>query len=163
MKVIQNQTFDKERAFYGSKELYVKNCKFDGPADGESAFKECREIEVDHSFMNLRYPFRHDRGVAIRNCELTQLCRAALWYSEDVVIEDSKLHGIVKMLHLKTDLAFERSDVEAVITTPVISIKNPLSGYISVPEIGEIIRDIDHANGIVQVQKPKKRHTCACA
>ena len=120
MKVIQNQTFDKERAFYGSKELYVKNCKFDGPADGESAFKECREIEVDHSFMNLRYPFWHDRGVAIRNCELTQLCRAALWYSEDVVIEDSKLHGIVKMLHLKTDLAFERSDVEAVITTPVI-------------------------------------------
>lgn len=95
MKVIQNQTFDKERAFYGSKELYVKNCKFDGPADGESAFKECREIEVDHSFMNLRYPFRHDRGVAIRNCELTQLCRAALWYSEDVVIEDSKLHGRV--------------------------------------------------------------------
>ncbi|HIT59830.1 MAG TPA: DUF3737 domain-containing protein, partial [Candidatus Fimousia stercorigallinarum] len=45
----------------------------------------------------------------------------------------------------------------------VISIKNPLSGYISVPEIGEIIRDIDQANGIVQVQKPEKRHTCACA
>ena len=41
---------------------------------------------------------------------------------------------------IDTDLAFERSDVEAVITTPVISIKNPLSGYISVPEIGEIIR-----------------------
>ena len=160
MKVIQNQTFDKERAFYGSKELYVKNCKFDGPADGESAFKECREIEVDHSFMNLRYPFWHDRGVTIRNCELTQLCRAALWYSEDVVIEDSKLHGIVKMLHLKTDLAFERSDVEAVITTPVISIKNPLSGLIQVPAVDEIIRDDPNSKGEIQIT-PRKENQCA--
>ena len=38
MRTIQNQTFDAERALYGSKNLLVKNCSFDGPADGESAF-----------------------------------------------------------------------------------------------------------------------------
>ena len=47
------------------------------------------------------------------------------------------------------DLAFERSDVEAEITTPVISIKNPLSGHIRVPEADEIIRNIPEAKGEV--------------
>ena len=40
MKVIENQTFDRERALYGSNGILVRNCSFDGPADGESAFKE---------------------------------------------------------------------------------------------------------------------------
>ena len=30
-----------ERALYGSQDLLVRDCAFDGPADGESAFKEC--------------------------------------------------------------------------------------------------------------------------
>ena len=45
MKVIEDQTFDMERALYGSDGILVKNCSFDGPADGESAFKEGRDIE----------------------------------------------------------------------------------------------------------------------
>ena len=54
------------------------------------------------------------------------------------------------------DLAFERSIVEADITTPVVSIKNPLSGSrITVPAAGEIIRDIEEGTGIVQVKTGK--------
>mgnify|MGYP003195571359 FL=1 len=56
MKVIQDQTFDAERAFYGSHDILVKDCSFDGPADGESAFKECSGVQVERSFFNLRYP-----------------------------------------------------------------------------------------------------------
>ena len=33
MKLIEDQTFDIERAFYGEKDLCLKNCSFDGPAD----------------------------------------------------------------------------------------------------------------------------------
>ena len=40
MKVIENQTFDMERALYGSNNILVRNCNFDGPEDGESALKE---------------------------------------------------------------------------------------------------------------------------
>ena len=94
MKIIENQTFDKERAFYGSYELLIKNCSFDGVADGESAFKESSQIEADHCFFNLRYPFWHDHGIAIRHSEMTSNCRAALWYSDQVKVTDSKLHGI---------------------------------------------------------------------
>ncbi len=53
-----------------------------------------------------------------------------------------------------TDLAFERSEVEATITTPVISIKNPMRGRIVVPQVGEVIRDLDGALGEVVVQRP---------
>ena len=46
MQTITSQTFDEERALYGSKNLEAVSCRFDGPADGESAFKECSDISV---------------------------------------------------------------------------------------------------------------------
>lgn len=94
MNIIANRTFDEERALYGSHDIMVKNCSFDGPADGESALKESQEVAVNQCFFNLRYPFWHDRELIIKNSEMTELCRAALWYSESVEIYDSKLRGI---------------------------------------------------------------------
>mgnify|MGYP001624065308 FL=1 len=286
--IIRNQTFDEERALYGSRDLLVEDSSFDGPADGESAFKECSNIQTQRCFFNLRYPFWHDHGLKISDSEMTELCRAALWYSDHIEITDTKMHGIkalrecsdvklngcdivspefgwsvrgmemedcdaeseyfmMRSSHLQfrnvrmkgkysfqyiedavfenctfdtkdafwhaknvvvknsvvkgeylawycehvtfencriigtqplcyckdlrlincemidTNLAFERSDVEATITTPVLSIKNPLSGHISVPSVGEIIRDIDGANGIVQVRNQGGQKTCSCA
>ena len=40
---------------------------------------------------------------------------------------------------IDTDLSFEKSDVEATLTAPIVSIKNPRTGYIQVPKIGELI------------------------
>ncbi len=94
MNLIENQTFDQERALYGSDGLIVRNCSFTGPADGESALKERRNIRVADCFCNLRYPFWHNTNLEIKNCEMTELCRAALWYAGDVTITGSNLHGI---------------------------------------------------------------------
>ena len=94
MKIIENKTFDQERAFYGENGIHVSDCRFDGPADGESAFKEGDDIEVENCYFNLRYPFWHDRGLKITYCELTELCRAAIWYSERVDVKNTSLHGI---------------------------------------------------------------------
>ncbi len=291
MKTIQNKTFDEERALYGSKNIVVSDCAFDGPADGESAFKECENVQIEHSFFNLRYPFWHNHGLKIHDSEMTELCRAALWYSDSIEITDTKLHGIKALrecskvyvrgcdivspefgwsvnnikiedcdaeseyfmmrsdnLHFSNvrmkgkysfqyiedsvfencvfdtkdafwhakntvirnsvvkgeylawycenvtfenckiigtqplcyckglkiincemidcDLAFERSEVQATVTTPVLSIKNPLSGRIVVPSVGEIIRDITNTDGeIVETEKSKKHNsqTCVCA
>ena len=60
MATYKDLTFDEERALYGSRGAEVVNCRFDGPADGESALKESRDITVKDSFFNLRYPFWHD-------------------------------------------------------------------------------------------------------
>ncbi len=110
MRTINDQTFDEERALYGSKSVKAVRCRFDGPADGESAFKESSDIVVRDCFFNLRYPFWHDKGLRISGSEMTGLCRAALWYSEDVEITDSKLHGI-KALRECADVRIEGCDI----------------------------------------------------
>ena len=48
MTLIENKRFDEERALYELRDITVKNCAFDGPADGESAFKECCDVSVEH-------------------------------------------------------------------------------------------------------------------
>ncbi len=101
MNLIENKTFDEERALYGSDGVRAVGCRFDGPADGESAFKESKNIEADGCYFNLRYPFWHDKNVVIKNSEMTELCRAALWYSENIGIENSKLHGIKALRECK--------------------------------------------------------------
>lgn len=94
MKVIENQRFDEERALYESDGVTVRECKFDGEADGESAFKESRNIVAEKCFFNLRYPFWHDDKVSLLDCEMTSLCRAPFWYTSNVHIKDSILHGV---------------------------------------------------------------------
>ena len=276
MTIIERQTFDEERALYGAKDVVVNECRFDGPADGESAIKEAANVKTNRCFFNLRYPFWHVHGLKINDCELTELCRAALWYSDGISITDTKLHGIkalrecrdvvlkncdvispefgwsvtniemydskaeseyfmmrsenirfenvafkgkysfqyiknamfenctfdtkdafwhgenvtvrnsvvkgeylawysdgltlenckiigtqplcycknLKLINCEmtdTDLCFEKSEVFAEITTSVISIKNPLSGKITVPEVGEVIMDDENAKGEVVI------------
>ncbi|MEE0801607.1 MAG: DUF3737 family protein [Gemmiger sp.] len=286
MKTIQNQSFDQERALYGERDLHVIHCAFDGPADGESAFKEGANLEAEQCFFNLRYPFWHDHGVKIRDSEMTGLCRAALWYSDHIEITNTRLHGIKALrecsevtmrgcdivspefgwsvrgitmehctaeseyfmmrssdLHLSdvtfrgkyslqyienatfencrfdtkdafwharnvvvrnsvikgeylawycenvtfenctiigtqplcyckslrlvncrmqdTDLAFEKSDVEATVLTPVVSIKNPRSGCITVPSVGEVIRDDKESRCRIVRTDPDTHGCCA--
>ena len=94
MKIYENLKLDAERALYGERGVQIKNCSFDGPSDGESALKEAGEIVAEGCYFNLRYPLWHCDRVKINNCEMTENCRAALWYSTDIEISDSKLHGI---------------------------------------------------------------------
>lgn len=106
MKTISNKTFDEERALYGEADLTVSNCSFEGVADGESAFKECRSITIDNCRFALRYPFWHNDGLTISNSEMYETCRAPLWYSEHIYINNCKLHG-VKALRECSDVKLE--------------------------------------------------------
>lgn len=94
MQTIKDQTFDEERALYGSDDVEAVNCRFDGPADGESAFKESSRVIAKDCYFNLRYPFWHNHGLRIEGGEMTSLCRAAIWYSDDIEITGTKMHGI---------------------------------------------------------------------
>ncbi len=94
MNKITDKTFDEERALYNITDTEVANCTFAGPADGESALKECRNIVVKNCNFSLRYPFWHDVNYTIENCVMDELTRAALWYSDNGVIRDSTLGGI---------------------------------------------------------------------
>ena len=102
MKIIENKSFDEERALYGSEGVRIVNCRFEGEADGESAFKESRNIEASECFFDLRYPFWHDDELNISSSEFSESCRAALWYSKNIKIESSKLFGIKALRNCET-------------------------------------------------------------
>ena len=110
MKIIKSQSFDAERAFYGQSNLLIEECSFTGPADGESAFKECRNITAENCHFYLRYPFWHDDGLEIKNCKMYDTCRAPLWYSEHIHICDTLMHG-VKALRECSDVRIENCDI----------------------------------------------------
>ena len=110
MQKIEDRTFDEERALYGSSQVEAVRCRFDGPADGESAFKESSDIIARDCYFNLRYPFWHDTKLLIENCEMTSLCRAALWYSHYIDIRDTKMHGI-KALRECSDVKISGCDI----------------------------------------------------
>ena len=94
MKLYENLTLDAERALYGERDIYIKSCSFDGPADGESALKEAGGITAENCYFNLRYPLWHCDGVRLLGGEMTESCRAALWYSRDIELLGARLNGI---------------------------------------------------------------------
>ncbi len=111
-KTYQNQRYDEERALYGVRDALVENCVFDGPADGESALKECKHITVrDCSFM-LRYPLWHVEHAELEGCALSEDCRAAFWYDRDILIKNCNLSGI-KALRECTDVKVHDCHVES--------------------------------------------------
>ena len=103
----------------------------DSPFKAISILYRKSPIWLDNSFFDLRYPFWHDWNLKITGCELTENCRAD-----------------------EADLAFEKSQVEAELTAPLISVKNPYQGCIRVSRVGEVIRDAPAARAEICIQSP---------
>ena len=99
-------TLDEERALYGLNGAEVIRCVFEGPADGESALKECRNIRMEDCDLKLRYPLWHVSGAEMTNCRMTDTCRAALWYDDHMTIRNCDFGGI-KALRECRDVTIE--------------------------------------------------------
>ena len=102
MKIVEQAVFDEERALYGACDTVVRDCRFEGEADGESALKESRRVTVDGCYFALRYPFWHCKELSVKNTEMTDTCRAPLWYSENIVISDARLFGTKALRECQT-------------------------------------------------------------
>jgi hypothetical protein len=101
----------------------------------------------------------------VKNCRVKGEYLA--WYAKHITFENCTIIGTQPLCYCENlklincemhecDLAFERSEVMAEVTTPVISIKNPLSGKITVPTVGEVIFDIPEAKGKVKISTASK-------
>jgi hypothetical protein len=94
MNIIKGQQFDQERALYHLCDSRVEDCVFAGPADGESALKEARNVQLERCDFSLRYPLWHVEGFSLKHCKMDELTRAAIWYAKDAHIDHSVLGGI---------------------------------------------------------------------
>ena len=113
IKTYTKKRFGEERALYAASGIELIECSFDGVEDGESALKEAQSINCKSVYFNLRYPLWHDDGVLLDGCEMTELCRAALWYSDNIDIKASSLHGIKALRECK-NIKISNSDVKSV-------------------------------------------------
>lgn len=98
---IEGMRYDEERALYHLSNSDVVDCEFVGPADGESALKEARNIALDNCTFSLRYPLWHVQEFKLHDSRMEETCRAALWYSENGKITDSDLCGIKALRQCK--------------------------------------------------------------
>lgn len=97
-------TLDEERALYGLDGAEIVRCLFDGPADGESALKECSHVRLTDCDLHLRYPLWHVTDGSLTDCRMTDTCRAALWYDQHLTLDNCTLGGI-KALRECRDIA----------------------------------------------------------
>ena len=108
--LIAGKTFDSERSLYAVKNTEVRDCVFAGPADGESALKETRNVKVDGCGFSLRYPLWHTEDYVLVNSSMDELTRAAIWYAKRGYIENCNLHGI-KCLRECDDTEIVKTDI----------------------------------------------------
>ena len=107
---IENKQYDEERALYNLKDSQLVNCTFAGPADGESALKEARNVALSGCDFSLRYPLWHVEGFSLDRCTMDEKTRAAIWYARNGAIQNSNLGGI-KALRECQNIAITGSDI----------------------------------------------------
>lgn len=93
-QIIENRSFDEERALYNFCDATVKGCTFAGEADGESALKECRDVNIDGCSFSLRYPLWHAKGYTVENSSMDAFVRAPIWYSDDGKIKNCTISSV---------------------------------------------------------------------
>lgn len=109
---IENRQFDEERALYHAQECDMKHCVFAGPADGESALKEARDISLQDCSFSLRYPLWHVIGFSMERSVMDEKTRAAIWYAQKGVIQDCTLNGI-KVIRECNDITLTNCTVDS--------------------------------------------------
>lgn len=88
MNIIENVEFGGERPLFASHDLQLENVTIHA---GESAIKECRNIVAVNCRFEGKYPFWHVDGFTVKNCLFTEGARAALWYSRNLTMADTRV------------------------------------------------------------------------
>ena len=133
-------------AFFENEDLEIEGMDF----KGKYSFQYGKNLVIKNSALDTKDAFWHVKGARIENCVLKGEYLA--WYSEDLTFVNCRIEGTQPFVDCKglrlincemhdTDLSFENSEVEAEVTTHLVSVKNPRKGWIKAPEIGQIIFD----------------------
>ncbi len=111
-ETFERQIFSTERALYNKKDIILKECSISGEEDGESALKECDNVIVEKTLFDLRYPIWHTHNISLKDIEMTLNCRAPMWYSNEIIIESSKLN-CVKGLRECSNIEIKKSEINS--------------------------------------------------
>ena len=141
-----------------SEQIHFKDVSF----GGKYSFQYIKDAIFDNCEFNTKDAFWHGENIIVRNSTIKGEYLA--WYSNNITFENCTIIGTqplsyckkLKLINCKmidTDLSFEKSEVEADIISTIISVKNPLSGYIRAIDITEIILEEETTSIISKATK----------
>ena len=130
-------------AFDGAKNIEIHNAKM----NSKDSFWNCENVTIYDSTIIGEYLGWNSKNLTLINCTIDS--NQGMCYIDGIKMINCKL--------LNTDLCFERcKDVDATITSSIISVKNPYNGKIKAKSIGEVILDeeiVDKTKTIIEVEK----------
>jgi hypothetical protein len=109
-EVVSNKFFEGERPLFATDDIRLEHIRF---YPGESAVKQCRNVEAYNCEFMSKYPFWHNDNVLVKDCRFTIYSRAAIWYSQNVrmvdsIVEAPKMFREVDSLYLE-DVKFSNA------------------------------------------------------
>ncbi len=158
---------DAEETLWHCANVHIRNVEVD---KADYLFMHSHDIDIEDWRQNGNYSFQYCRNAVIRNAVIhskdafwgtenvtvydSELHGEYLgWHSKRLTLVRCKISGTQPLCYTKDltlvdcefapdcDLAFEDAEVNATITTPVTSVKNPRKGHICAPSFGEVIID----------------------
>lgn len=118
---------DGNYAFDGGRNITIRNATL----ISKDAFWNCENVTVYDSVIDGEYLGWNSKNVRFVNCTIES--NQGMCYMDGVYLENCRL--------INTDLAFEYSNVYADIRSSVVSVKNPISGFVHAQSIGELIME----------------------
>ena len=102
-QVITDRFYEGERPLFATNDIRLENVKF---YPGESAIKECNNVEAYKCVFMCKYPFWHNDNTLIEDCLFTVYGRAAIWYSKNIrmintLVEAPKMFREIDNLYLE--------------------------------------------------------------
>ena len=88
METIKDKEFGGERPLFAIHDTRLENITI---TDGESAIKQCRNIEARDCRFYGKYPWWHVEGALIEDCYFALDSRSAVWYTNDLVMRRCRI------------------------------------------------------------------------
>jgi len=107
MQIIKDKEFGGERPLFESHGLRLENVII---REGESAIKECSDIEAVNCRFEGNYPFWHVHRFLIDRCYFDVGGRSALWYCDNLTMKDTLIDA-PKMFREMENLSLENVEM----------------------------------------------------
>lgn len=107
MQIIRDKEFGGERPLFESHGLRLENVII---REGESAIKECSDIEAVNCRFEGNYPFWHVHRFLIDRCYFDVGGRSALWYCDNLTMKDTLIDA-PKMFREMENLSLENVEM----------------------------------------------------
>lgn len=83
-KQIRQTYFEGERPLFGAEHLSIQDTIF---GEGESPLKESRDISLEGSIFQWKYPLWYSKNIAVKDGTWAEMARAGVWYTDDMTVE----------------------------------------------------------------------------